>query len=203
MIKASGVVLVFLLLLILIYFLRSETLENFIVFVDDVVIPAACYNYLVSNGKNYFLLNTKKIIDGITNPLTFKTKLDAINYLKTIKCPVDIPFVDLVMKKSNDDPTISYERQCNKKISTNLFNLDVCGQYGSDNDTISKKYLNKLNKIENDKKIFADYNLETCMIDQVMKEDPKLDDTNFKNYFSQYFNNLNTNIDEKFLYITE
>ena len=203
MIKLSGAILVFLLLLLLIYFLRSETLENFIVFVDDVVIPASCYNYLVSNGKNYFLLNTKKIIDGITNPLTFKTKLDAINYLKTMKCPIDIPFVDLVMKKSNDDPTISYERQCNKKISTNLFNLDVCSQYGSDNDTLSKKYLNKLNKIENDKKIFADYNLETCMIDQVMKEDPKLDDTNFKNYFSQYFNNLNTNIDEKFLYITE
>ena len=203
MIKISGAILVFLLLLILIYFLRSETLENFIVFVDVVVIPASCYNYLVSNGKNYFLLNTKKIIDGITNPLTFKTKLDAIKYLKTMKCPVDIPFVDLVMKKSNDDPTISYERQCNKKISTNLFNLDVCSQYGSDNDTISKKYLNKLNNIENDKKIFADYNLETCMIDQVMKEDPKLDDTNFKNYFSQYFNNLNTNIDEKFLYITE
>jgi len=203
MIKISGAILVFLLLLILIYFLRSEALENFIVFVDDVVIPASCYNYLVSNGKNYFLLNTKKIIDGITNPLTFKTKLDAVKYLKTMKCPVDIPFVDLVMKKSNDDPTISYERQCNKKISTNLFNLDVCSQYGSDNDTLSKKYLNKLNKIENDKKIFADYNLETCMIDQVMKEDPKLDDSNFRNYFSQYFNNLNTNIDEKFLYITE
>jgi hypothetical protein len=203
MIKISGAILVFLLLLILIYFLRSEALENFIVFVDDVVIPASCYNYLVSNGKNYFLLNTKKIIDGITNPLTFKTKLDAVKYLKTMKCPVDIPFVDLVMKKSNDDPTISYERQCNKKISTNLFNLDVCSQYGSDNDTLSKKYLNKLNKIENDKKIFADYNLETCMIDQVMKEDPKLDDSNFRTYFSQYFNNLNTNIDEKFLYITE
>ena len=203
MIKPSGVVIVLLLLIILIYFLRSETLDNFIVFVDDVVIPASCYNYLVSNGKNYFLLNTKKIIDGVTNPLTFKNKLDAINYLKTMKCPIDIPFVDLVAQKSNDDPTVSYERECNQKVSSNLFNIDVCGQYGSSNDTLNNKYLKKLTQIENDKKIFADYNLETCMINKVMKEDPKLDDTNFKNYFSQYFNNLNNNIDEKFLYITE
>ena len=203
MIKLSGLFIVVLLLLGLIYFLRSETLDNFIVFVDNVIIPASCFDYLVSNGKNYFLLNTKKIIDGITNPLTFKNKLDAIKYLKNMKCPVDIQFVDLVMKKTKDDPTVSYERECNQKVSPNLFNIDVCGQYSSNKDAVNKKYLNKLKKIENDKKVFANYNLEACMIDKVMKENPSLDDTNFKTNFSQYFNNLNTNIDEKFLYISE
>ena len=40
------------------------------------------------------------------------------------------------------------------------------------------------------------------MMDKVMKEYPNLDDSNFKKYFSNYFNTLNSNIDENFLYVT-
>jgi len=202
MLNSAGIVVIIIILVCLIYLLRSKAVDNFIVFVDDVIIPASCYNYLVTNGSKFFLLNTKKMIDGTTNPLTFNTKLEAQNYLKKIKCPVNIPFVDLVMRKKNDDPTVSYERECSKKVAPNLFDLDVCGIYGTDNDTLTNKYLAKLNKIETDKKIFADYNVETCMMDKVMKEDPSLDDTNFKTYFAQYFDTINSNIDEKFLYVT-
>lgn len=202
MLNSAGIVVIIIILVCLIYLLRSKAVDNFIVFVDDVVIPASCYNYLVTNGSKFFLLNTKKMIDGTTNPLTFNTKLEAQNYLKKIKCPVNIPFVDLVMRKKNDDPTVSYERECSKKVAPNLFDLDVCGIYGTDNDTLTNKYLAKLNKIETDKKIFADYNVETCMMDKVMKEDPSLDDTNFKTYFANYFDTINSNIDEKFLYVT-
>lgn len=198
----AGIIVIILLLIFLIYFLRSKTLDNFIIFVDDVVIPKSCYNYLVTNGEKYFLLNTKKMIDGITNPLTFNTKEDAKDYLKKIQCPTTIPFVDLVMRKKLEDPTVSYERQCNKIVAPNVFDIDVCGKYGSDTDILSNKYLSKLNEIENDKKKFADYNLETCMIDKVMTENSDLDDTNFKTNFSQYFDNLNSNIDEKYLYLT-
>ena len=201
MLNSAGIVVIIIILVFLIYLLRSKAVDNFIVFVDDVIIPASCYNYLVTNGSKFFLLNTKKMIDGTTNPLTFNTKLEAQNYLKKIKCPVNIPFVDLVMRKKNDDPTVSYERECSKKVAPNLFDLDVCGIYGTDNDTLTNKYLAKLNKIETDKKIFADYNVETCMMDKVMKEDPSLDDTNFKTYFAQYFDTINSNIDEKFLYV--
>lgn len=201
MLNSAGIVVIIIILVCLIYLLRSKAVDNFIVFVDDVIIPASCYNYLVTNGSKFFLLNTKKMIDGTTNPLTFNTKLEAQNYLKKIKCPVNIPFVDLVMRKKNDDPTVSYERECSKKVAPNLFDLDVCGIYGTDNDTLTNKYLAKLNKIETDKKIFADYNIETCMMDKVMKEDPSLDDTNFKTYFAQYFDTINSNIDEKFLYV--
>ena len=197
----AGIIVIILLLIFLIYFLHSKSLDNFIIFVDDVIIPKSCYNYLVTNGNKYFLLNTKKMIDGVTNPLTFNTKLDAQKYLKNAKCPINIPFVDLVMRKKNDDPTVSYERECNKKVAPNLFDLDVCGKYGTDNDTLTNKYLARLNKVENDKKIFADYNVETCMIDKVMKEDSSLDDTNFKTYFSQYFDNMNSTIDEKYSYM--
>jgi hypothetical protein len=202
MLNCAGICVIILLLLFLIYFLRSNALDNFIVFVDDVIIPDSCYDYLVTNGKHFFLLNTKKIIDGVTNPLTFNTKEDAKNFLNNSKCPVNIPFVDLVVKKKNDDPTVSYERECSKKVAPNLFDIDICGKYGTDNDTLRNKYMSRLNEIENDKKVFADYNVETCMIDTVMKENPELDDSHFKKYFSDYFNSLNSHIDEKFLYVT-
>ena len=99
MLNIAGLCVVIILLLFLIYFLRGKTLDNFIIFVDEVIIPNSCYDYLVTNGNNYFLLNTKKIIDGTTNPLTFATKDDAYTYLKNNNCPTNIPFVDLVMKK--------------------------------------------------------------------------------------------------------
>jgi len=202
MLNSAGIILIIIVLIALICFLRSKSLDSFIIFVDDVVIPSSCYNYLVTNGNQFFLLNSKKMIDGTTNPLTFNTKDEALTYLKNSSCPENIPFVDLVMKKKNDDPTVSYERQCNKKVAPNLFDIDVCGKYGVDNDSLRNKYLNKLNKIENDKNIFADYNVETCMMDKVMNENNDLDDTHFKTYFSNYFNNINSNIDEKFLYLS-
>jgi hypothetical protein len=202
MLNIAGLCLVILLLVCLIYFLQSKTLDNFIIFVDDVVIPTSCYDYLVTNGNKFFLLNTKKIIDGVTNPLTFDTKEDAKAYLKNLKCPTNIPFVDLVMRKKIDDPTVSYQRECNKKVAPNLFDIDVCGKYGTDNDILTNKYMSKLNQIENDTKIFSNYNNETCMMDTVMKENPDLNDSNFKNYFAKYFDNLNSNIDEQFLYVS-
>jgi hypothetical protein len=36
----------------------------------------------------------------------------------------------------------------------------------------------------------------------MLKHEPRLEDSNFKTYFSKYFDNLNSNIDEKFLYMT-
>jgi hypothetical protein len=202
MLNIAGLILVILLLVCLIYFLQSKTLDNFIVFVDDVVIPTSCYDYLLTNGNKFFLLNTKKIIDGVTNPLTFDTKEDANSYLRKSKCPTNIPFVDLVKRKKNDDPTVSYQRECNKKVAPNLFDIDVCGKYGTDNDILSNKYMSKINQIENDKKIFSNYNNEKCMMETVMKDNPDLDDSNFKNYFAKYFDNVNSNIDEMFLYVT-
>jgi len=202
MLNTAGIIVTILLLIFLIYILRNKVLDNFIVFLDDLVIPTTCYNYLVTNGKNFFLLNTNKILDGVTNPLTFNNKIDAINYLKASKCPDNIPFVDLVMRKKLDDPTVSLQRECSKKIAPNLFDIDVCGAYGSDYDTLTGKTLSKLNQIENDKKIYSNYDLETCMIDSATSDDPKLDDTNFKEYFAKYFDRINSNTDEEYLYIS-
>jgi len=203
MINKAGVVVMIIIMIFLIYILKTKMFDSFIVFLDDVVIPKSCYNYLVTNGSNYFLFNSNKILDGITNPLKFKNKLEAVNYLKKMECPDNIPFVDLVMRKSIDDPTVSYERECGKQVAPNLFDLDICATYGSDLDTLDSKYISKINKIENDKKLYSNYDIERCMIEKASKEDPKLDDTHFKAYFSQYFDRMNSNIDEKFLYFAQ
>ena len=200
MLNSAGIVLIIIILFFLICFLRSQSLENFISLIDENI-PSNCYNYLVSNGNNFFLLNTKKVIDGITNPLTFNTKKEALHHLSNNKCPIDIPFVDLVTNKKLEDPTVSYERECNRKIATNLFDLNICSEYG-DESTDTIKYKKKMKEMDNDKTAFANYNAEKCMMDKVMKDEPDLDDTNFKTYFSKYFDNLNSNIDEKYLYVT-
>ena len=202
MLNSAGIIVTIIILIFLIYILRNKALDNFIVFLDDIIIPTSCYNYLVTNGKQFFLLNTKKILDGITNPLTFNNKIDAINYLKSYKCPENIPFVDLVIRKKIDDPTVSFQRECSKKVAPNLFDIDVCGTYGSDYDTITGKTLAKLNKTENDKKIYSNYDIESCMIDKAITNDIELDDTNFKDYFAKYFDRMNSNIDEQYLYVS-
>ena len=202
MLNSTGIIVVILLLIFLIYILRTKSLDNFIVFIDDIVIPKKCYDYLLTNGKKYFLLNSKKTMDGVTNPIQFNNKQDAINYLKSIKCPDNIPFVDLVMRKKLDDPTVSMERECNKKISPNLFDLDVCSTYGSNSDTLSSQTIAHINQIENDRKIYSNYDLESCMINNAVIDDPDLDDTNFKDNFAKYFDRMNSSIDKKYLYIT-
>lgn len=202
MLNIAGIIVVIIMLISLIVFLRGKTVDNFIVFLDDIIIPTTCYNYLVTNGINFFLLNTKKIIDGVTNPMKFNTKQEALKYLEDAKCPINIPFVDLKVNKKIEDPTVSYQRECNKKIAPNLFDLDICGSYGSDYDTLTGTYLSRVNKIESDKKQYSNYDLELCMIDKAINEDSKLDDTNFKSYFSDMFGRMNSNIDEKYLYVT-
>jgi len=199
----AGVILVILILAGLIILLRNRSFDNFIVFLDDVVIPKNCWDYLVFNGENYFLFKSRALIDSVNNPLKFPTKQSALEYLKKQGCLAEgIPFVDLVMRKKLEDPTVSFQRECNKVIAPNLFDLDICSTYGSDNDTLTSKYLARINKIESDKKLYANYDLETCMINKAVSQDKELDDTGFKQEFAAYFNRMNTQIPEDYLYIS-
>ena len=202
MLNLAGVILVFLMLFCLVMMLRNKMLDNFIVFLDDVVIPKTCWDYLVTNGREYFLFNSRLLVDGKNNPMRFPNKQSALEYLNKSNCPTNIPFVDLVMRKKIDDPTVSFQRECNRKVAPNLFDLDVCSTYGSDQDTLTNKFLSRINKIESDRKLYANYDLETCMIKKATTEDPRLDDTNFKQEFADYFNRMNSNIPEEYLYLT-
>ena len=123
--------LVIILILIGLYVLTSNNkFENFIVFLDDTVIPKTCPDYLVFNGTNYYLFNSRLTFDGVNNPKKFNTKADAMNYLTKLQCPTNIPYVNLVQHKKTEDVTVSFDRECNRKIAPNLFDLDICGQIG-------------------------------------------------------------------------
>ena len=198
----AGIIVIALLLFGLYIFMKNRTLDNFIVFLDDIIIPKTCFDYLVFNGNKYYLFNSRLTYDGVNNPLQFNTRADAMEYLKSKKCPQTLPFVDLVSRKKTEDVSVSFQRECNRKIAPNLFDLDICGTYGSDNDTLTSKYLARINKIESDKKIYSNYDLESCMINKAVSEDRELDDTDFINSFKKYFDRLNSNIDEQYLYIS-
>lgn len=198
----AGVILIILILVGLVIILRNRTFDNFIVFLDDVAIPKTCWDYLVFNGRDFFLFNSRILIDSVNNPLKFPTKQAALEHLKKAGCPANIPFVDLVMRKKIEDPTVSLQRECNRVIAPNLFDLDICGTYGSDNDTLTSKYLARVNKIESDKKLYANYDLEACMINKAVSRDKSLDDSGFKAEFAAYFDRMNSQIPEEYLYIT-
>jgi len=197
-----GLVVIGIILITLYIIFKNKSVDNFIVFLDEKIIPKSCPDYLVTNGQSYFLLNSRMVIDGINNPKKFNTKREAIEYLKTNGCVENIPFVDLVMRKKTEDVTVSYDRKCNRKIAPNLFDLDICSTYGNDNDTATSNYLAKINKITSDRKIYSNYDQEECMIDEAVKQNPELDDSKFKAYFSQYFNRMNDNIPQEYLYLT-
>lgn len=201
-INVAGVILIVLILVGLIIVLRNRSFDNFIVFLDDVVIPKTCWDYIVTNGHDFFLFNSRVLVDSVNNPLKFPTKQAALEHLKKAGCPANIPFVDLVMRKKIEDPTVSFQRECNRVISPNLFDLDICGTYGNDNDTLTGKYLSRVNKIESDKKLYANYDLEACMIKKAVSRDTELDDSGFKAEFAQYFDRMNSNIPEEYLYLT-
>jgi hypothetical protein len=199
--NTTGIIVIIIILLLLIYIAKNNILDSFVVFLQEKVIPPNCYNYLLTDNKKYYLLDTHRIYDD-ANPLIFNNKEEAVNFLKTSNCEPNIPFVNLVQKKNKNDPTVTIDRECNKHVAPHLFDIDVCNTYGNDLDQSSANMFAKINKIETDKAQYSNYDTETCMIDSVIKANPDLDDTHFKDNFAKYFNRMNDNIDKQFLYVT-
>jgi hypothetical protein len=241
-----GVLIVFLMLGCLIWVLKNKYIEKFIVLIDEVVIPKECPDYLVTNGVHYYLIDSRKVLDGVNNPMKFDSKEAAESYLDVNKCPKLVP-INLVVDKDPTDVTVNYERECAKKVATQLFNTDVCGTYSDDtqlenlrtytnalsnlkekanqimnqinsqklqsgNIEPKKKELFRVNmeiqslkekykQIPNSLEELHDFNIESCMIDTIKSRNNKLNDDKFLNEFSRYFNNLNENIGQEFLYV--
>ena len=61
--------------------------------------------------------------------------------------------------------------------------------------------LTELKNKQKEQKVYTNYNTEQCMIENAINDNPDLDDASFNTNFKAYFNRLNTNIDESFLYI--
>lgn len=143
--------------------------EGFIVLQDDVDVPSRCPKYLYTDGRHFYLYNPSNSMDGVKNPMKFKTLKEAEDVWKNMKCP-RIPLVDLVVKKDNksgNDPWESYERTCNKHIAPYDHKYDLLIQNAKTLKEIRKYQA----EIDNDQKNF---NLETCMIDRIKKENPEL-----------------------------
>lgn len=145
--------------------------ENFIVLNHEQMVPGNCPNYLYTDNINYYLYNSKLPLDGVNNPLKFSTFDEAKKTLDNMKCP-DIPYVNLVQNKKKDDPTVDYERDCNNRIApfNYLFNKKV-NDAGDDLKKI-REYQRMVNREQ------VNFDLETCMLDRVRKENSDLIEKN-------------------------
>jgi len=105
--------------------IRNGGLEKFIVTVDDVPIPDECPDYLTTDGAKYYLVWNKRVLDGTNNPLIFDTQVGAFDWLAAHGCPIMEP-IPLTRITNPDDPTVSYERECNKQTANPNYWLGRC-----------------------------------------------------------------------------
>jgi hypothetical protein len=110
---------------VLICSLRGGALEKFIVTVDDVQIPDQCPDYMTTDGAKYYLVWNNRPLDGKTNPLTFDTQAGAFDWLAAHGCPQLEP-MPLTRITNPADPTVSYERECNKQTANPNYWIGRC-----------------------------------------------------------------------------
>ena len=145
------------LLIIFVYIIVANTYEYMTNIFESVIIPTNCYEYLLTDGNKYYLLNTKQQFNKITNPLIFNTLAQANKYLSDNKC-VRLPLIKLINTKHNIPD--NYEKKCANEIALNLFNADICTIY-TNNDKQIQNYIDSN---------YAKFNLEECMINDIKKE---------------------------------
>jgi hypothetical protein len=150
------------------YVLTNKSLEKFIVLIDDKSPNSNCPEYLLTDGKAFYIFDSRQNIEKNKNPKKFETMENAQEYLAKQKCkPMDV--INLVVSKTDYDPTENYERICAKKIAPYNYRVETCASYSKDLNEI-RKYQSLLDN----EATAVDYDLETCMIDQVKKENPSM-----------------------------
>jgi hypothetical protein len=122
-----------------------------------------CPFYLMNDGKYFIVFNDKKPINS-TNPRYFNTYNEAKLYLDSINCPIPKLRSEYV-EKNNEDPTVDYERHCNKKTASNNMGIDSCIYYANDLTTLKNYY-----DIKQDNKNDSLFNYEKCMVDSINDE---------------------------------
>ena len=201
----SSLIVILVILLILFLVIRfTSTLDAMTDIFASVVIPEQCYEYLVTDGTSYYLLNPKKNYDGITNPRKFKLLADANKFLLDNGC-TPLPLINLVVSKNPEDPTDSYEKVCSREVANNRFNADICSNYADMNGTVSDELVaRKLKTIREDiERNFDNYSIEECMIKKVGDDIPQLrnpytpTDENLQK-FIKYFGQANDVIPEEY-----
>ena len=183
----SGLIIVLVILVVLFLVIRfTSSLDAMTDILESVVVPAQCYEYLLTDGTSYYLLNSKREYDGITNPRKFQLLADANKFLLDNGCK-PLPLINLVVSKKTEDPTDSYEKICSREVANNRFNADICSNYADGSGTASDEMVaRKLTAIREDiERNFDNYSIEECMIKKIGLEDPQL-----KNPFNPTDENL-------------
>ena len=92
--------------------ITTSSTENFIVLLEEKIIPKSCADYLYYDGKKFYLYRSRKLIDK-TNPMIFDSLQKVKDYWETTgKHCLRLPVTNLAVKKTNLDPTVEYKREC-------------------------------------------------------------------------------------------
>ena len=176
----SIIVAVIAALIVMISIKASEKKESFIVLVDNhTPIKSDCPEYLYTDSKKYYAYDSRKMIDGVNNPIKFDTLEKAQDYMKSKKCGMDIPIRNVVVVKKGEDPTTFTEQTCAKKIAYADYKISQKMAKAKDLKEI-RKYLNITNNPDNS----ADYDLEVCMSNVIAKQYPgSVENTNLENMY--------------------
>mgnify|MGYP003690828963 FL=1 len=142
------------------------------------------YDYLLTDGKLFYLYNSRDFEEEGKNPLIFDTLDEAELFRKKTSTP-QLEVKNIVIKKNIDDPVENYERECSKKVADFDNRMNICYAYS---DTPEKLEANK--KILDDM-IQNDNQLQACMIDKILDTNSDLTPETYNEkdikYMSQFF----------------
>lgn len=107
---------------------HRDSIESFLVTMQEYVLPEQCPDYAVYDGHNYYLIYNNRPFDGQQNPLIFPTETEMRRALQEMKCPFAdrMPVEFLRRSRNHRDPQESYDRLCNKRIAQPNYQLDKC-----------------------------------------------------------------------------
>ena len=163
------VLIVFVLVLLVFLFQKyvnvDKLTENFIVLVEDKIIPDNCPDKLFFDGKYYYLYNTKKAFKKGSNPLVFKSLRQCQDYIKINGC--QNLSIDNKRQLGSGEPVLSYQRICNKKVANDLYNIEKCIAYAETPEEIEKCSSQTDN-------VHRNTDLEQCMTRVVSQNNPNL-----------------------------
>ena len=190
---SNSQLIILILVLIILYCLTNDTIKNQIfghkhsepfINLDKEPQSNALFDYLLTDGKLFYLYNSRNLIVKGENPLIFETLDEAEAYRQKTATP-KLDIIDLVVKKSEDDPQENYERECAKKISPFNFRVNTCMAYAK-----NEKELNKITDSIDNMSI-DDHDLESCQIQKIVQDNPELKPTknneNEIQFMSQFF----------------
>ena len=187
----TNVIITALLLILILYcfqkYINSDRLiENFIVLVEDKIIPNVCPDKLFFDGSKYHLFNSREPITLGENPKQFEHLMEYQDYQKDLsnqdkKCPTLSVTTNTRVVKKKTDPYETYKKICNNRISGNLYEIEKCIAYATTQEEVNKCIgQNEVDQcIKNSKtpkeaskcftSNFVDTDLESCM-DALIKD---------------------------------